>query len=125
MSDLRKAALEADLPGRIVAVAEWGNRKYAVKGMSIAESNRYLKSIRSADGTVDEDRFHVQLLIHSVVDPENGEPVFDQADAQTLLDGPRPVELLRVALNLAGLGGESQFEETVDDLKETPDADKS
>lgn len=118
--ELRKAALNAELPGRVVAVPEWGDGKYGVKAMSIEESNLFIKSVQNPDGEVDPDRLHVQLLIHSVVDPADGEPLFGQADADTLLHGPRPTELLRVALLLAGLGGDEQLSEAVADLGETP-----
>ena len=120
-TDLRKASLNAELPGRIVAEPAWGDRKYGLRGMSIREATNFVDSLDIEEGKpTDRNRMQVQAIIRTVVDPETGELLFTQADADTLAAGPRPTEILKWALRYAGLG-DSQLEESVDDLKETPD----
>lgn len=120
--DLRKAALSAEFAGQNVREPVWGGNVFAVRGLSIKESNKLIDAVTDDEGKViDRDRMIVQALIATVVDPETGDPVFEQADAETLLNGPRPAEVMKYALRLAGLGGEAQADEAVEGLKETPD----
>lgn len=120
-TDLRKASLNAKLPGRIVAEPVWGDRKYGLRGMSIRDATDFVDSLGIEEGVpTDRTRMQVQAMIRTVVDPETGEPLYTQADADTLAAGPRPNEILKWSLRYAGLG-DQQLEETVEDLKGTPD----
>jgi len=131
MTDLRSAALNADdITIELVAVPEWGGAKYGVKSLTLNEQRRFVtsvsKKVKAPDGTwtteIDRDKYATQLIIAAVVDPDTGEPVFEQADADTLnsKSGRATTRLVNVAARLAGLGGDEQMDDTVTELKEMP-----
>jgi hypothetical protein len=123
VSDLRAAALNADdIDIETVIVPEWGGNTYGVKAMTLEEQRRFIRSVMGADGTVDRDRYAVQLLLASIVDPDTGEPVFEAADAEALAkkSGKATNRLLTVANKQAGLG---DTDEAVESLDETLTSD--
>ncbi len=133
MSNLRDAALNADdITTEVVDVPEWGH-KYGVKALTIEEQREFITAVskkeQEPDGTwqtsIDRDKYAVQLLLRTVVDPDTGETVFEPADAAALnkKSGRAVSRLLTVAARLAGLGGDDQMDETVVSLDETPDSD--
>lgn len=136
MSDLRSAALNADdITIELVAVPEWGNHKYGVKSLTTKEQRAFIAGashkVQQPDGTwateINRDKWTVQMIIATVVDPDTGEPVFEQADAETLeaKSGAATTRLFTVGARLAGLGGEDQVDEVVDELKETAGSDSA
>ena len=132
MTDLRQAALNADdITIERVAVPEWG-AKYGVKSLTIAEQRIFItavsRKVKAPDGTwtteIDRDKYAIQLVLATVVDPDTGDPVFEPADAEALQkkSGKAMSRLVTVAARLAGLGGDEQVDEMVDELKEMPDS---
>ncbi len=128
MTDLRAAALNADdIHTETVPVPEWGNRKYGVRSMTLAEQRKFIRAVTDKDGTVNRERYAAQLLVRCVVDPDTGEQVFEPADAQALeaKSAAAVARLLTVASRLSGLGGEDQVDEVAESLDGTPPADSN
>lgn len=129
MKSLREQIIAADDQHvEIVDVPEWGV-KVGVRSMTLAEQTKFMESVRLRTGTpqaefrIDKDKYGPQLLIRTVVDPETGDPVFEAADAGMLATKSAQAarRLIPVASRLAGLGGDEQVEEIIDDLKGTAD----
>ncbi len=135
-SDLRSAALNADdITIELVAVPEWGNNKYGVRSLTINEQRQFITAVstkvKDPDGDwvteINRDKYAIQLLIRTVVDPDSDELVFEQADAEALWakSGKAVSRLIGVATRLAGLDGKDQVDDMVDELKETADSDSA
>jgi len=117
-----------DTVTEIVDIPEWGV-KVAVKGLTIGEQQQFLKSVRKRTGektdfTLDNDKFVIQLLIRTVSDPETGETLFEQADAQTLMSKSWKA-MSRIYNVSARLSGFADDDEVQDDLKTMASDDTS
>ncbi len=103
-----------------VDVPEWGV-KVGVKSLTVAEQHQFLNAVRKRgvkEFELDRVKFPIQLLIRTVVDPDSGKLILEQADAEALAgkSGKAVAKLLTVAARLAGLG-DDQVDEAIDDLK--------
>jgi len=126
---LRDKILAADdIEIEHVPVPEW-DVTVDVKSLTIDEQQRFLDAVRKrgVEGfEVDRKKFAIQLLIRTVIDPDTGKQVLEQADAETLATkSSKPVmRLFEVAANLAGLG-DDQVDKTIAELKGTASDDSS
>jgi hypothetical protein len=131
MTDIRTQILNADdFETEIVDVPEWGV-KVTVKSLTIAEQTELTDAVRKRTGKsdgeyqIDKRKFAPQLLIRTVID-DDGNPVFEQADADALSkkSGKAVARIVKVASRLAGLA-DDQVEETIEELKGTASDDSS
>jgi len=119
-----------DQADETIDVPEWGV-KVGVKGLTLAEQQAFLKKVQRKTGggrfEIDRDKFAVQLVVATAVDPDSGERLFDPADAQALSQKSAAAmfRLVQVGTRLSGLGGDEQVEEAIADLKETASDDTS
>ena len=92
-----------DLDTELVDVPEWGV-KVEVRSMSAGDRSRSMRSWVD-DGEVNLERFYPAIIAASVFDPETGEHVFDEADAERLNDRSSKVieRLARIATRLSGM----------------------
>lgn len=83
---LRESILNSkDRVGEILThedIPEWLEEGQTVKVQSISEATRrkLLKDCSDAEGNLDLEKFTPALLIETLVDPLNGQPVFSAAD---------------------------------------------
>lgn len=96
-----------DLDSEIVEVPEWG-LKLEVRSMSAGERSRSMRNWLDDDQKVDLEKFYPAIIAASVFDPESGERVFEQDDAEKLNEkSSRVIErLAMVALRLSGMSPE-------------------
>jgi hypothetical protein len=102
ISDRIKAA--DDLTEETVIVPEW-DVTVVVKSMTGKARAMLFKRAAQPDGTMDFEALYPAILIGCCFDPESGEPVFTDADAEWLNDkSAGPVErLAQVGMQLSGL----------------------
>jgi hypothetical protein len=121
---IRKAMLtEAPMD---IKVLPFRGTKVGVKAMTLREQRDFLNAA-SRDGEIDRNRFTPQLLIAVVVDPDTGDPVLEQADADPLWRMRFDADvraLITAAMRAAGLG-DDDIEEAAADLKGPPTGDSS
>ena len=119
-----------DQVSETIDVPEW-DAKVGVRGLTLGEQQKFLNRVqrRTGSGTfeIDRDKFAVQLVIATAVDPDSGEQLFEPADAQVLSQksGAAMFRLVQTGTRLSGLGGDEQVEEAIADLKETVSDDSS
>ncbi|URF02969.1 phage tail assembly chaperone [Cupriavidus campinensis] len=103
MTILSKAAIlaAADLKTEDVEVPEWGGSVRVAVMSGLARDNWIS---RQGDGKVPYSVFTARVLVSTVVD-EDGQPVFDEADIETLRGKNQAAmdRVLAVALRLNGL----------------------
>jgi hypothetical protein len=121
---IRKALL-TESPADI-HVMDFRGTKVGVKSMTLREQRNFLRAASNDDG-IDQERFTPQLLIAVVVDPDTGEPVLEQADADPLWKMRFDADvraLITAATKAAGLG-DDDIEEAARDLGGAPTAASS
>ncbi|MDK1039666.1 MAG: hypothetical protein QGD91_12275 [Actinomycetota bacterium] len=121
---LRDKILNADdITVEPVDIPEW-DVTVAVKGLTVGEQRRFLKTVRKRTGTpqdtpeIDTDKMQIQLFIACVYDPDDMKtPMFEQADAQALQakSARAMLRVFKVAAKLSGLGDDD--DEVMDELK--------
>lgn len=83
-AELRKLILEADdLKSEVLDIPEW-NVKVEVRALSGRERARLFKAATGADGSVDMERWMLDLVLATTFDPEDGTKVFELADRDHL-----------------------------------------
>jgi hypothetical protein len=97
-----------DLTNEVVDIPEWGV-KLEVRSMSAGDRSRSIRNWVGEDNQVDLVRFYPAIIAASVFDPESGERVFTDADAEKLNEkSSRVIErLAQVALRLSGMTQEA------------------
>ncbi len=117
-----------DVVSELVDVPEWGV-KVEVRGLSVKEQQAFMKSVRKRTGSktefeLDDNKFIIQLVIRTAHDPDTGEPVFEQADAD-MLAGKSAKAVNRIHAVAARLSGFADEDEIIEDLKEMASDDSS
>lgn len=88
MSDIRKKILaSADSPIDVVDVPEWGVT-VGIRAMSARSRAHVMELSQNADG-LDAARVEAmwsRTLVGCLVDPETGDPIFDEDDMEALMD---------------------------------------
>lgn len=122
-NSIRDRALNNVPPEEIVFIPEWDD-KVLVKGMSLGEQHDFLESLPDPKSKNRNKKMQVQLVIRQTLDPETREPIFEQADADSILAAdPRPyTRIAQAAVRLGGMEDEKTVEER---LKENPTEDTS
>ncbi|WP_284459685.1 hypothetical protein [Cupriavidus campinensis] len=122
MAILSKAAIlgAADLKTEDVEVPEWGGSVRVAVMSGLARDNWIS---RQGDGKVPYSVFTARVLVSTVVD-EDGQPVFDEADIETLRGKNQAAmdRVLAVALRLNGLAA-SAVEEAEKNSDAAPSGD--
>ncbi len=109
-----------DRVSELVDVTEWGV-KVEVRGLSVKEQKLFMKSVRKRTGSktefeLDDDKFMIQLVIRTVYDPDSGDAIFEQADADTLA-GKSAKAVGRMFTVASKLSGFTDTDEVEDELK--------
>jgi len=112
---LREQILLADdIPTELVDLPrQWGEGRVLMKGLTAGELSDFVRKYADQPAKLQ----NAELLILCARNPEDGKPLFDQADRDGLVRkaaGP-VMALVRVAQRLAGLTADEQ---AVTDLKE-------
>lgn len=94
-----------------VHVPEWGE-DIEVRSMSVARKLRMVENA-TADGEVQQSKLFPELIIACCFDPETGDPVFTETDAEWIAaQNAAPVELLATAaMRISGVDIESAVDE--------------
>lgn len=95
MSDLsEKIKAAEDVKSELVTVPQW-DVKIEVRTMSGFKRAELLQSCLTDDNDFDQDKWQGGLIIETAHDPETGEKVFTQEDAEWLMQkSSAPLELL-------------------------------
>lgn len=109
MANLREKILGAsDIRREQVHVPEW-DATVEVRGLTGTQRAKLMKTGFDARGTVDFEKLYPELLVASVFDPETSQPVFTEADRDSL-NGKSGAALERVAqaaMRVSGLSPEA------------------
>lgn len=109
MANLREKILGAsDIRREQVHVPEW-DATVEVRGLTGTQRAKLMKTGFDAKGAVDFEKLYPELLVASVFDPETQQPVFTEADRDSL-NGKSGAALERVAqaaMRLSGLSPEA------------------
>lgn len=106
-ASLREKILAADdVPSEIVHVDEWGVDLKVIGMTARARGSMIELAMDQKKGELDYNRLYPLIIVQTVVDPENDEPVFRKGDMEELLDksGSALEKLGAVALRLSGFG---------------------
>lgn len=120
MSKIRDAFLNAAIPSEIVDVTIEGvDLKVEIRQRTVRQQYDLIEKVTKPDGTLNGMMLAVETVIACAFDPETGNPVFEAADRDPLLNVPSDVfQTLLAAANRAS-GVEDQ-DEVVARLDETP-----
>ncbi len=119
-ADIRKAALNAQVPSETVEVEEW-DATITVNGMMTGAAASFYEGVSTTDAsgeaTVDTQRYGPGLLIACVFDAA-GKPVFELADIDMIRSMPAAVTtpLVHIAARLSGLGGKDDDKDVAEDF---------
>jgi len=109
LANLREKILGAsDIRREQVHVPEW-DATVEVRGLTGTQRAKLMKTGFDARGTVDFEKLYPELLVASVFDPETSQPVFTEADRDSL-NGKSGAALERVAqaaMRVSGLSPEA------------------
>ncbi len=111
--DIRNRIVKADdIDSEIIEVPEWGNVKLKVISLSTIARTKLAQRFTKEDGTVDMERLYPQLLIATVVNPENDEPIFTDEDIDLINSkSARAVERVAdLSRRLSGFGEDASQE---------------
>lgn len=107
MSALKQAIAEANDIERVELFVEQWNVTIGVQSMSGADRAKVIANYSDEDGKVSFDRLYPELLIRCTYDPESGEPVFEDTDADRQLilskNGRALETVARKAMEMSGL----------------------
>ena len=123
---IREQILNADdIESELVEVPVWGVT-VEVRSMDGRSRTRLLKSAAANDGVIDMERMYPEMVILCSFDPESGERIFVEDDADALLSkAAGPLELLATAaMRVSGMTGDA-VEVAGKDLPSTPVDDSS
>ena len=112
IKSLREQILASDdTQSETVEVPQWGV-SVEVRGMSGKARATYLANYTDDNGRVQWEALYPTLLIQSVFDPDTGEKVFQDADAEAInmKSGEALETVAQVALRLSGMDREQQQE---------------
>jgi hypothetical protein len=124
--NLREKILNAsDIRSEIVRVDAW-DVSVEVRGLSGEQRAQVVNAARREDGSIDDGRIIVPLIIAATFDPDTKAQVFQKADRDTLETKNAAVldEVAKVALRLSGLGDASS-ETLRGNSNGTPSADST
>lgn len=95
---IREQILNADdIETELVEVPVWGVT-VEVRSMDGRSRTRLLKNAASTDGNIDMETLYPEMVIRCTFDPETGERIFVEDDADLLLSkAAGPLELLAMA----------------------------
>lgn len=95
---IREQILNADdIETELVEIPVWGVT-VEVRSMDGRSRTRLLRNAASSDGAVDMETLYPEMVIHCSFDPESGERIFVEDDADALLSkAAGPLEMLAMA----------------------------
>ncbi len=98
-----------DIKKEVVQVPTWDNISIEVRSMSGLQRANLLNSAMDSDGNTNLEKLHSGTIIVCCYDPETGEHVFDESDAERLMEkGSAAIEkLASKAMSLSGLTPEA------------------
>ena len=123
--NIRNTILNHSLPAETVDIPGL-DVKVEVRARTVKQQYELLEKARKSNGEIDSMLLAVETIIACVYDPDSGDPVFQSADRDALLnmDSAPFNALLGAANDAAGLG--EDIDVTAARLKETsPDANSS
>ena len=97
-----------DLQREIVKIDQWGV-EVEVRGMSGAARAAIVQDAADNNGSVNFAKMMPEVVVTCVYDPETGEPVFTQADKDTIMskNGAALEKINTVAMRLSGFGADA------------------
>lgn len=104
---IREQILNADdIETELVEVPVWGVN-IEVRSMDGRSRTRLLRNAASSDGGVDMETLYPEMVIQCSFDPETGERIFNEDDADVLLaKAAGPLELVAMAaMRVSGMTG--------------------
>lgn len=123
MSIRDKVQAADDIESEVIFVSQW-DVKIEVRSMTARARAMMLKQAAQEDGTLDFEGLYPAILIATSFDPDNGEKVFTDADAQWLNGkAAGPIEkLAQAGMRLSGITSDSHEDEKKDSSN-TPTSD--
>lgn len=98
-----------DIKSEVITVAEWGV-DVEVRGLTLDQRAKVIEGARNEDGTQNDTKVHVPLVIATAHDPETKQPIFTAADRDAL--GSKSAQAVdqvaSVALRLSGMSQPEQ-----------------
>lgn len=122
MSSLRDKILAApDIQSEAVFIPAW-NVTVEVRGMTGQQRGAFLQEVMLKNGQMDFQKMYQLLLVLTVFDPENGEPIFKMGDLDAIggKSGAALELVAQVSMRLSGLNPEQ-----VEKNSETTQSDSS
>lgn len=110
---LRDFIIECDdIQTEDVPVKEWGGIVLNIRGMSGAARAEFINGARTEEGALDFASMYPALIVATAFDPDSGEQVFTQEDANALnaKSGAALERVCRVSMRLSGMTEESEKE---------------
>jgi hypothetical protein len=94
-----------DLKTETLTIPEW-DVDLEVRGISAAARQGLYDNSKNDDGSVDENKVTLGLIVAAVHDPETGKPLFTVADRDALAEKSADIidRIAAVALRLSGMG---------------------
>lgn len=108
--NLRERILNAvDIKTETVHVDLW-DVDVEVRSLTLAQRAKVIEASRTEDGSQDDTRVHVPLIIATAYDPETKKPIFTEADRDALGEKNSAAvdQLAKVALRLSGMSAPEQ-----------------
>ncbi len=112
-NSIREVALKWKAPTERLRIPEWG-AEVEVRGMSLGGQSEFLASLPDEGSPNRMKKMMAQTIIRTVFDPLTGEPVFEQADAEHIInEGDVRIfrRMIEVANRLMGLESTEEIEE--------------
>lgn len=109
MNRREKILNAADIKSEIVRVDAW-DVDVEVRSLTLAQRAKVIEAARNEDGTQDDTKVHVPLIIATAFDPESKKPIFTEADRDALAEKNAAAidQLAAVALRLSGMSQPEQ-----------------
>lgn len=94
-----------DIKSEIVPIAAWGGVEIEIRGLTGRQREEVVAAARREDGTVDDTKVTVPLIIASAFDPETKKALFTPADLDALREKNAQAldDVAKVALRLSGM----------------------
>ena len=120
---IRDNILKAEIESEVVSIPEW-DVKIEVRQRTVKQQYDILDKVRNPQGEIDGLGLAIETIMACSYDPDTGEPVFDPADKDALLNVESSAFQTLLAATNKAAGFESE-DQVVSDLDEAPAAPSS
>ena len=118
MTSIRDKILKSEIGSEIVSIPEW-DVKIEVRQRTVKQQYDILDKVRNSQGEIDGLSLALETIMACSFDPETGEPVFDPADKDALMNVESSAFQTLLAATNKAAGFESE-DQVVSDLDEAP-----